>query len=122
MNIVDAFDLWQSYGAEVRLAILDTIALFTAATDFLAQSLRHRDLIFWVSAAGSGQAYVWTNNASVEASFWSSGQPASLDDCVVLDRPFSMTFTRDMLLRTEPCDDERAFALCQVSSSAGTGN
>lgn len=122
MNISDAYNVCHSNGTNVRLAILDTFSTFADVTEFLLQDFRYQDSTFWVSIVNTTESYVWTNNVTVEASFWSSGQPDGFAGCVALARFISWSFDR-MLLYTESCDNNRTFALCQFfAAETGKAN
>ena len=116
MNSSDAYNLCHSFGPDIRLAILDTIPEFTAVTNFLLSDFHYRNSAFWVSARSAADShYVWTSNASIEESFWSSGgEPQGFADCVALATFSSWISGDSMLLKTELCNNNRTFALCQV--------
>ena len=116
MNSSDAYNLCHSFGPDIRLAIFDTIPEFTAVTNFLLSDFRYRNSEFWVSARSTADShYVWTNNANIKESFWSSGEPRGFADCVALAlATFPSWISHSISLKTELCNNNRTFALCQV--------
>lgn len=119
MNVTDAYHLCQSVGPELQLAILDTTATFTAVKEYMESNV-YQNLSFWVSVGKFGDQYMWTNNVTVNQSFWTDGQPASSEDCAALVE-VDINGGQERWLDTHDCNNDLAYALCQTITLQETG-